>query len=244
MRLLPAFLSIPLLFLLAFSASALSPDEIDRLHRAAQTKEEALKLKTLIKESLQKDPSSAELSWRLARTYLNLGELSENESRLDYLHRCYKQAKRAIKRDERSASAYFLKGVCNGKRGEERGVWSSLFIVRPFKRDITTALKLDPSVFEGGPHRALGKYYYELPKMAGRDLKKSIEHLKEAVRLGPRFDENYLFLAESYYAAGDYHSAREALLTLKTLSPAANRPIQKRADDLLDKVVLEVERRD
>ena len=77
-----------------------------------------------------------------------------------------------------------------------------------------TAINLDPSIEEGGPHRALGNLYLKLPFVLGRDLERSIAHFQKAIQLGSEFGENYLGLAEAYIENGDFVLAKGILHTL------------------------------
>jgi tetratricopeptide (TPR) repeat protein len=95
--------------------------------------------------------------------------------------------------------------------GELEGIWSSLKIIEPFRENMETAAKINPAIDRGGPHRALGRLYFKLPGILGGDLKKSIDHLLKAVDYGPRYWENYYFLAESYFENRQYLLARTEL---------------------------------
>ena len=74
-----------------------------------------------------------------------------------------------------------------------------------------TTISLDPSVEEGGPHRALGNLYLKLPYILGGNLDRSIRHFQKAVQLGSEFGENYLGLAEAYIENGDFVLAKDVL---------------------------------
>jgi tetratricopeptide (TPR) repeat protein len=99
-----------------------------------------------------------------------------------------------------------------------KGIWSSLGIIDPFEEDMKKALELDPTIENGGPNRALGKLYLELPFFLGGSTEKSIYHLQEAVRLAPDYAENHLGLAQAYYAKNNFTSARKSLSTLLRLT--------------------------
>jgi tetratricopeptide (TPR) repeat protein len=77
-----------------------------------------------------------------------------------------------------------------------------------------TAINLDPSIEEGGPHRALGNLYLKLPYVLGGDLESSIAHFQKAIQLGFEFGENYLGLAEAYIENGDFVLAKDILHTI------------------------------
>ena len=65
---------------------------------------------------------------------------------------------------------------------------------------------------------AVGKLYLELPFFPGGNTDQSVYHLEEAVRLGPDYAENYLGLAQAYYAQNNPIFARKTLLTLMRLT--------------------------
>ena len=117
-----------------------------------------------------------------------------------------------------SAISYFYRGLCRGKQGEMKGVWSSLGIIDPFEKDMKKAVSLDPTVSHSGPHRALGKLYMELPFFLGGDLDKAEFHLKAAVRLAPDYAENQLGLAQVLVKKNNYTEAREFLHKLIELT--------------------------
>ena len=172
-------------------------------------------LEALVKKSLKIFPESDNLFWRLGRIYFKIGEKSNTESEKTYFFSlCIVQTKKAIEINSQSASGYFFNGLCNGTLGQAQGIWSSLGTIEPFKKDMETAINLDPSIEEGGPHRALGNLYLKLPYVLGGDLKRSITHFQKAIQLGSEFGENYLGLAEAYIENGDFILAKGILHTL------------------------------
>ncbi len=228
------FLFLTLFFLGASpAAEAATLEGIDRLHDAALTTRDFEKVVSLIKEGNRPALSRDEWAWRLARAYFRLGKLSgEAEARAFYNH-CLESAKQAIAHNGRSAPGYFYKGLCTGKKGELEGLWKSLGVIEPFKQDMETALKLDPGFDHGGPNRALAKLYLELPFFLGGDLEKSLDHIQRAVESGPVYEENYLYLAEVYFAAGKLKLARQALAALKDV--AAKKPASPEVEAVLQK---------
>ncbi|MBI4382458.1 MAG: tetratricopeptide repeat protein [Nitrospinae bacterium] len=230
-----------------YPAEAVSLTEIDRLIADGDTAEKLAGIESQVRAAIQQSPASGELYLRLAQTYYNWGKLSDGDGKRDYFSRCLAQAEKAVSLQDRFAAGYYIKGVCLGRLGEIDGIWESLRAIDPFKQTMETALKIDPGVCHGGPHRALGRFYYQLPFILGGSFDKSITHLREAVRLGPRYPENYFFLAESYYAKGEYPLAREALTALMKNFPESRGPredlevprIRERARQLLGKIETE-----
>ena len=146
----------------------------------------------------------------IANIHYKLARLLPDQQ-IQYLNSCIDHSQRAILRDSRSGAGYFFKGLCLGRLGELKGIWGSLKIITPFRENMETAAKINPAIDRGGPHRALGRFYFKLPGILGGDLKKSIDHLLKAVDYGPRYWENHYFLAESYYENQQYLLARSEL---------------------------------
>ena len=189
--------------------------ELDHSYSLAKSSDDLYTLESLVKKSLKTFPESDKLFWRLGRVYFKLGETFTSESeKIYFFSLCMEQTKKTIKINSQSANGYFFNGLCNGTLGQTQGIWSSLRIIEPFKKDMETAINLDPSIEEGGPHRALGNLYLKLPYVLGGDLERSIGHFQKAIQLGSEFGENYLGLAEAYIENRDFILAKGILHTL------------------------------
>lgn len=203
------FLLLGLLFYTQ-GAQGASIETLDLLHKEGKIFTDYKKLFNLMENKFKLE--SEALVWRKARTLLSLGQLAENSHEKEkYFSLCQKHAERALNLNEKLAEGYYFQALCMGKLGQLKGVVNSLFMVYSFKKNMEKAAYLDPCIENGGAHRALGKFYLELPALFGRDLRKSIEHLKQAVRYGPAFADNYFFLAESYHADGNSKAAQSTL---------------------------------
>ena len=189
--------------------------ELDHNYSLAKSADDLYTLESLVKKSLKTFPESDKLFWRLGRVYFKLGKtfISESE-KIYFFSLCMAQTKKTIEINSQSANGYFFNGLCSGTLGQTQGIWSSLGIIEPFKKDMETAINLDPSIEEGGPHRALGNLYLKLPYVLGGDLERSIGHFQKAIQLGSEFGENYLGLAEAYIENGDFILAKGILHTL------------------------------
>ena len=189
--------------------------ELDHSYSLAKSSDDLYTLESLVKKSLKTFPESDKLFWRLGRVYFKLGETFTSESeKIYFFSLCMAQTKKTIEMNSQSANGYFYNGLCSGTLGQTQGIWSSLGIIEPFKKDMETAINLDPSIEEGGPHRALGNLYLKLPYVLGGDLERSIGHFQKAIQLGSEFGENYLGLAEAYIENGDFVLAKGILHTL------------------------------
>jgi len=190
-------------------------EELDHNYSLAKSIDDLYTLEALVKKSLKTFPESDKLFWRLGRIYFKLGETFTSESeKTHFFSLCMAQTKKTIEINSQSANGYFFNGLCNGTLGQAQGIWSSLGTIEPFKKDMEMAINLDPSIEEGGPHRALGNLYLKLPYVLGGDLERSIAHFQKAIQLGSEFGENYLGLAEAYIENGDFILAKGILHTL------------------------------
>lgn len=219
-----------------------SLQDIDRQYESIQnTREDILQTEAMILKALEQSGASESLVWRLARTYFSLGKRSTEEAGKEYYSRCLQRADQAIQLNNQSAWGFYYRGLCRGKLGEMQGIWSSLSMIKPLKQDLMKAVQFDPSVSEGGPHRALGKLYLELPGLLGGSVDKSVDHLKQAVVLGPRFADNYLFLAEALYEGEKYRAAKKTLDDLLEIvresgDTAKAQNIRKEVQTLMEKI--------
>lgn len=209
-------LSIILLAFWTLGASAPEFAPVERIDQLYQTSKTTAELKTvehLIQDQLKRFPKSPELYWRLSRTYYALGDKSPEAEARKYFSLCIENAKRGIGLGKNLAQNHYFKGICTGELGSIEGGWG---FVDGMIEDFKTVIDLDPAFEDGGGYRALGRMYSELPAFGlllvpSRDLDKSITLLKQAVRYGPLYGRNYIFLAESYFKKGDFLSARDTL---------------------------------
>ncbi len=212
------FLTWVLVLMTAITAKAaplVSPETIDTHYKSTgNSKAGLLESETMLLDALKQSEPSDALSWRLARTYYALGKQSEGETGKRYFNLCIENAERTIELNAESAWGFFFRAICRGKQGQIQGVFRSLSLIKPIRQDLTTAAELDPSVDHGGPHRALGKMYLDVPGVLGGNLHKSIDHLKMALLYGPLHEENLLFLAQAFYEDGDYIATQKSLTTL------------------------------
>ena len=190
------------LLLLVLTEQATAQSEIDNIAEE-------------VKKILAHEPNQVEWQWRLARSHYSIAKRNKDTHQFDL---CIEHSSRALEINPDSAISYFFRALCRGKQGEIQGIWSSLGIIEPFEEDMKKALELDPIIQNGGPNRALGKLYLELPFFLGGSTSQAIDHLKESVRLSPDHAENHLGLAEAYYSINNFTAARKSLSTLQRLT--------------------------
>ena len=155
--------SVVLCFTLTISTPTIfaqnpSLDRMDRLYKDSKSKREYDKIALQMEKILENNSKLYEWKWRLARVHYALAKNFE-ESRVHHYDQCILLSSQAIELKSNSAISYFYRGLCRGKKGELQGILASLGIIGPFEEDMKKAVRLDPTVNQSGPHRALGKLY-------------------------------------------------------------------------------------
>jgi len=234
---------ILILFLAFIGASQLAiAAQSDSLYSRLRTDnsfQDFQKLEEKIKKSLQKNSNSWELYWQLARAQFYMGNRAKSEKeQRGFYSLCKQNAERSLEFNPESAGGSYFKAVCIGKIGQLDGIWSSLSMISSFREQMERAVQLEPDLEYGGPHRALGKLFHDLPFILGGDLKRSIEHLKLAVQLAPDYSDNYFYLSESLFDAEEYESAKSVLLAYleKSRNEKDASEKRKRAEDFLRQI--------
>lgn len=142
------------------------------------------------------------------------GEYAEDAAdKLAFFEEGVECGKTGIEINENSLESNFWLAVNYGSFGQEKGIMQSLALVTPIKELAEKVITLDESYFYGGAWRVLGRLYHKAPgfPFSIGNTKKAIECLEKAVKLGPKFYLNRIFLAEAYISNREKDKAREHL---------------------------------
>ncbi len=162
-------------------------------------------------QDIKKTPDDIQSYCQLSHIHYKIaGKVQEKLQETEY-QKCIEYADAAIARYPEAGTAYFMKALCIGKRGELNGVWSSLKMLDDFESNMKKAVEFNPSLDGGGPYRALGRFYFQLPRLLGGSLKNAIQYLEKAMTYDPENWENLLFLGEAYLEDDRYQKAHTLL---------------------------------
>jgi tetratricopeptide (TPR) repeat protein len=140
-------------------------DTVDQHHEA----EEYQRSRSLIESSLT-DASGggekAELYWRLARAWLNLGDEAEDggieeEELLAYFERGEAEAQKAIDADPDNHLGYYWKSANIGRWGQVKGILNSLAKAKPMRDLLQQALAVEPE--HADSYYVLGQLFEQVP---------------------------------------------------------------------------------
>ena len=164
-------------------------------------------------ELVETDPQCAWAFGLLSEIYFWFGQNAPDEDKLFCYEQGVKFGEQGIAADENCLEANVWLAVNYGFFGQEKSIMKSLSLVAPIKKLAEHAAELNESYFYGAPWRVLGRLYQFAPgfPISVGNKKKALECLEKALRLGPKFYLNHLFLAELYIATGEKSKAKERL---------------------------------
>jgi len=182
-------------------------DRVDQLHDAEKYEQ----TKSLIESSLAEatsDDQQAELHWRLARAWLNLGDEAEDsgtqgEALLAYFESGEAEAQKAIEADPNNHLGYYWKSANIGRWGQVKGILNSLFKAKPMRDLLQQAVAVEPE--HADSFYVLGQLFEQVPgfpvSFGDKDYavslgRKSIDLHEQQVRAGIEQKINYDFYTE------------------------------------------------
>lgn len=182
-------------------------DRVDQLHEA----EDYEQTKSYIESSMTQAASraeKAELHWRLARAWLNLGDEAEDRGIVDaellsLFEQGETQAQKAIDADPSNHLGYYWKSANIGRWGQIKGILNSLFKAKPMRKLLRQAAAAEPD--HADSYYVLGQLYEQVPgfpvsfgdkNFAVSLGRKSIDLHEQQVKAGIEDEVNYDFYTE------------------------------------------------
>lgn len=108
-------------------------------------------------------------------------------------------ANSTVAADTSRVEGFFYRAIAAGLiAGQDR--FRGRSAMSRIQADGRRAVELDAAFDAGGPHRVLGALYLRAPgpPMGVGSLRRAVDNLEQAVRLGPERVDNLLYLAEAY----------------------------------------------
>lgn len=189
-------------------------DEADTHFRRRLVKGSAEKAIAAAQKALELDPRSYEALWRISRAAWWVTDGTEDKKTKEKYGKIgWDAAEIGVKLDPSRIEAQFwgaasLGGYAKGV-GVMKAVWDGL--AGQYEEWVRKAMKINSMYADGGPPRALGRYYFTLPGIAGGDNDKAIEYLLQSKKLAPYSVRTLGWLAEAYLDEGDDDRARAEL---------------------------------
>jgi tetratricopeptide (TPR) repeat protein len=207
-------LALAWLLLASAAASQDGPDP-DLLYSEREHLPSALEAADIWEARLTADPSDFESAWKLARACYWLGSHVPPDDRRRQYERGIAAARRAIAVERGRPEGHFWMAADMGAMAESFGPFTGLRYRRAVKDALETVLRLDPGFQLGSADRALGRWYFRVPRLLGGSKDRAIEHLERSLTYAPDSTASHYFLAESFFEKDRFEdSAREARAVL------------------------------
>ncbi len=150
---------------------------------------------------------------RVSRLAFLLGELSPKNDRLQYFEKGRRHAETLAREQPDWADGHYWLALNLCGLAEMGGARQGLKLIPEIIEALERTLKVDPAYDQAGPHRVLGRIYFECPAwpLSVGDIHASRRHLSQAVALAPENSTNHLYLAETLFKLGKIEEARQEL---------------------------------
>jgi tetratricopeptide (TPR) repeat protein len=183
----------------------------DRLYADRDRLSSALEAALIWEARLAKNPRNFESAWKLAKScYWLGGHVPDNERRKQF-ERGMNAAMKAIELQPNRPEGHFWLAADMGAMAEGFGLRAGIKYRAPIKKELETVLMIDAGFQQGSADRALGRWYFRVPRLLGGSKDKSVEHLKRSLKYAPESSATHFFLAETYLEMDKQDDARREL---------------------------------
>jgi tetratricopeptide (TPR) repeat protein len=181
--------------------------EADRLHKQDAYEQSRAFLESSLGQAAG-GQQKAELYWRLARAWLNLGDQAEDkgikgEALLAYFAKGEELSQQAADQDPNNYLAYYWKCANVGRWGQVKGILNSLAKAKPMRDLLRKTLSIRPD--HSDSYYVLGQLYEQVPgsplSFGDKDWavslgRKSVDLRAEQVKAGQEEELDYDFYTE------------------------------------------------
>ena len=165
--------------------------------------------------TLDRNPAAFEAAWKRARAAYWIGKhLGEEEAQKAEFEAGMAAARAAIRVHDDRPEGHFWLAANMGALAERGGIRGGLRYRSPIRQSLRRVLAIDPTFQLGSADRALGRWYYLVPRLFGGSKRKSEEHLRRSLTYDPNSIASRYFLAETLESNG---REREAAAELKRI---------------------------
>ena len=200
------------------TAAAQDADDPDRLYDQREDTAKSLAAAAIWERRLADRADDFESAWKLARACYWLGSHVPSAERRAQLERGIEAARAALRIHPQRPEGHFWLAATMGGMAEAAGIRAGLKYRGEIKRELEAVLALDPSFQKGSADRALGRWYFKVPRLFGGNRQKSLEHLRRALTYDPNDAASLSFLADTLLDLDRREEARQALEKLLTVS--------------------------
>ena len=195
------------------AAAQSAADDPDALYRDRERAASALAVEKIWSDRVAEDARDFASAWKLARVryWLGTNGPAPADEKKRILERGIEAGRIAATAAPGAPDGYFWMAANMGALADAHGLRQGIKYRGAIRDGLQTALKIDPGFLDGSPDRALGRWYFKVPRLFGGDLRKSEQHLRKALGYKPDSVISLLFLAETLIALDRKSEARATL---------------------------------
>jgi hypothetical protein len=160
---------------------------------------------------LRSNPKDFEAAWKLARADYWLGGHAPDAERQALFEQGIEAGRTATAIEPNRSEGHFWIAANMGALAESFGLRAGLKYRKPVKEELETVLRLDPAFQQGSADRALGRWYFKVPRLFGGNRKLAEDHLRASLKYNPNSTVSHFFLAELLLDDGRKAEARMEL---------------------------------
>ena len=201
--------------------SVAAAQSADALYADRQHLESAQRAAAMWSADFARNPRSYEVAWKLSRADYWLGGHAPDLDRRGLLERGIDAGRAAVALDPNRPEGHFWLAAGMGALAESFGMRQGIKYRRPIKDELDSVLRIDASYEHGSADRAIGRWYFKVPRLFGGNNPLSEQHLKASLRYDPDGTASHFFLAELYL---DEHRVAEARAELQRVVSAHGYP--------------------
>jgi len=194
-----------------FYISALTAQSADQLYADRASFSSARRAADLWRAELAGGgPAAFAAAWKLARADYWLGDHAPETERRAWFEQGIDAGRKAAALQPNRPEGYFWMAANMGALAQSFGVRQGLKYRKPIKGALETVLRLDPAFQQGSADRALGRWYFKVPRLFGGSRALAEQHLRESLKYNAHSTASHFFIAEILLDDGRKSDARRA----------------------------------
>jgi tetratricopeptide (TPR) repeat protein len=215
-------------------------DEADRAYANREDLVSAKRAAQLWADQYAREPQRGfDAAWKLARADYWLGGHAAGDDRRRYYEQGIDFGKKALALQPSRPEGHFWMAANMGGLAEAAGLTAGLRYRKPIKEALETVSRIDPAFAQGSADRALGRWYFRVPRLFGGSMDEAERHLRASLTYNQQSTASHYFLAELMLKTGRQAEARGELNAVldAPLDPEwtpEDREFKEKARQLLD----------
>ena len=180
----------------AVAQAAVAAQSAESLYAGRADLANARRAAALWADELGRTANAFDPAWKLARADYWLGGHAPESERRAFLENGIDAGRKAVTMAPNRPEGHFWIAANMGALAESFGLRAGIRYRKPIKDELETVLRLDAAFQQGSADRALGRWYFKVPRLFGGSRKLAEEHLRASLRYNTDDIASHFFLAE------------------------------------------------